>query len=129
MKDLFLGVFIVLIVLFVVNIVHSMIYKVSSARYYRAKSDIRYLEGAIKQYQIDFGKYPNSKNGIKSLLKENNTKKDYIIAVPKDPWGKEYYYVAPGKLSNSPFDIWSYGADGIEGGIGKNEDIGNWKSR
>jgi general secretion pathway protein G len=46
--------------------------------------------------------------------------------VPKDPWGNDYQYRAPGQ--NGPFDIWSLGADGQEGGDGESQDITSWES-
>ena len=42
-----------------------------------------------------------------------------------DPWGNEYQYKRPG--DNGPFDLFSYGADGQQGGEGMDRDIGNWK--
>jgi general secretion pathway protein G len=45
--------------------------------------------------------------------------------VPKDPWGNEYKYSAPGQAG--PYDIVSLGADGKEGGEGVNKDITNWE--
>ncbi|MGW8287686.1 MAG: type II secretion system protein GspG, partial [Desulfobulbales bacterium] len=44
--------------------------------------------------------------------------------VPKDPWGNDYVYLSPG--AQGDYDIISYGADGVAGGDGKNEDINNW---
>ena len=41
--------------------------------------------------------------------------------LPKDPWGNEYKYQAPG--SKGPYDIISLGADGKEGGEGPDKDI------
>ena len=43
--------------------------------------------------------------------------------VPKDPWGNEYKYAAPGQ--RGAYDILSWGADGKEGGEGVNADIAN----
>ena len=45
-------------------------------------------------------------------------------AIPKDPWGNDYVYVSPGE--NGPYDIYSYGMDGTEGGEGDNKDIVSW---
>ncbi|HAM77752.1 MAG TPA: type II secretion system protein GspG, partial [Treponema sp.] len=41
---------------------------------------------------------------------------------PKDPWGHDYVYLCPGEGEN-PFCIKSLGADGQDGGDGKNEDV------
>ena len=45
---------------------------------------------------------------------------------PKDPWGHEYEYTNPAP-DGSPYGIRSFGADGIDGGEGKNADIKNWE--
>jgi general secretion pathway protein G len=44
--------------------------------------------------------------------------------VPQDPWGRDYLYLNPGL--HGEIDVWSYGADGREGGEGVDADVGNW---
>lgn len=41
----------------------------------------------------------------------------------KDPWGREYILVVPGRKNIADFDIVSYGADGKEGGEGDDTDV------
>ena len=41
------------------------------------------------------------------------------------PWGNPYQYVFPGTRGQD-YDLFSFGADGVEGGEGPNADIGNW---
>jgi len=48
--------------------------------------------------------------------------------VPLDPWGRPYIYEVPATRSRQPYDLYSLGADGQEGGEGPNADIGNWSS-
>ena len=50
----------------------------------------------------------------------------YIKKMRKDPWQREYMYLSPGQ--HGEIDIYSLGADGIEGGEGPNKDIGNWST-
>jgi len=45
--------------------------------------------------------------------------------VPKDAWGRDYQYRAPGQYGD--YDLWSYGADGTEGGESDNADINSWE--
>ena len=45
--------------------------------------------------------------------------------LPTDPWGNEFVYLSPGV--NGEYDLMSYGADGVQGGEGKNQDINNWE--
>lgn len=44
----------------------------------------------------------------------------------QDPWGYEYEYLNPAP-DGSPYGIRSFGADGLEGGEGKNADITSWE--
>ena len=45
--------------------------------------------------------------------------------LPKDPWTNEYKYASPGQ--HGAYDVWSYGADGKEGGEGTDKDITSWQ--
>ena len=85
-------------------------------------------------YKLDTGNYPSTEQGLQALVEAPATGElarswregGYLEKgqVPKDPWGNEYIYLSPG--TRDDFDIVSYGADGIAGGDGKNEDINNW---
>jgi len=44
--------------------------------------------------------------------------------IPKDPWGFDYRYTAPGE--HGDYDLLSYGRDGRPGGEGEDADITNW---
>ncbi|MDH5545708.1 MAG: type II secretion system major pseudopilin GspG [Gammaproteobacteria bacterium] len=103
-----------------------------TARIAKAKQDIRTLEAALNLYKLDNFNYPSTDQGLESLVQkpsgtpEPRNWKDggYIDRLPKDPWGNEYQYLIPGV--NGSFDIYSFGADGVEGGDEINADIGNW---
>ncbi|HLH76356.1 MAG TPA: type II secretion system protein GspG, partial [Candidatus Binataceae bacterium] len=43
----------------------------------------------------------------------------YVQKVPLDPWGNPYFYQSDG----NSYTLKSFGADGAEGGVGKNADI------
>ena len=43
-----------------------------------------------------------------------------------DPWQNPLQYRVPGQHNPHSFDVFSYGADGVEGGEGENADVGNW---
>ena len=47
----------------------------------------------------------------------------YIKKLPKDPWGKPYYYKSPGE-HNSDYDLAASGKDGI---LGSEDDVTNWE--
>lgn len=95
----------------------------------KAKQDIRTLEGALKLYRLDNHKYPTTDAGLESLVTKPSgaaawKEGGYIERLPKDPWGKNYLYLNPGV--NGTIDVFSLGADGAQGGEGRNGDIGNW---
>ena len=51
----------------------------------------------------------------------------YVGGLRKDPWGNDYRYAVPSQ-HGKPFDVFSYGADGQEGGEGNDADVGNWNA-
>ena len=94
-----------------------------------AKTQLKLLEQALMDYKLDVGKFPESSDGLQSLV-ENVSQSEkwdgpYLKpSVPKDPWGNDYVYVFPGE--HGDFDLSSYGADGQPDGEGENADINNW---
>ena len=103
-----------------------------TARVEKARADIRTLEQAMEMFRLDRARYPSVEEGLNSLMTPPASTdgaasvrtEPYIRRLPKDPWGRDYLYVAPGQ--RGAFDIYSLGADGREGGEGVNADIGNW---
>lgn len=99
-----------------------------------AKIQIESLATALEAYYIDCGNYPTAEQGLSALRKKPETFPSsdgwggpYLYKdAPKDPWGHEYEYTNPAP-DGSPYGIRSFGADGIEGGEGKNADIKNWE--
>lgn len=94
-----------------------------------ARAQIAALESALDQYRLDTGRYPDSEQGLGSLLSQpaNETRwaGPYLKkAVPPDPWGNVYAYRMPGE--HGEFDLYSYGRDGQPGGEGEAADIVNW---
>lgn len=95
-----------------------------------AKLQIDQLDGALGLYRFDVGRYPNSSEGLQALIDNpsgvQNWSGPYLDkrTLPKDPWGREYEYRSPGQ--NGDYDLWSYGADGVEGGDNENADITSW---
>ena len=49
----------------------------------------------------------------------------YIKRLPNDPWGRPYQYANPGLKGE--IDIFSFGADGVLGGEGKDAEVGSWQ--
>ena len=105
----------------------TIIGKMGGARVDTAKTQIKNLETSLDAYRLDVGKYPRSLNAL--LKNEGNSKLwngPYIKkSVPQDPWKNSYQYRKPGRHSND-YDLYSFGADGKEGGAEDDADVVNW---
>ena len=86
------------------------------------------LKNALDSFKIQYGRYPSTEEGLKTLIKNPDPDKysDYPEngflsnkKLPKDPWGNNYIYINNG----GNIDIISLGADNKEGGSGENKDI------
>ena len=93
------------------------------------KAKISQYSSQLALYRADNGQYPNNQEGLHALINNpgnNQTWRQLLAKIDKDPWGNDYQYSFPGTKNPSSFDLWSYGADGVAGGKGENADIGNW---
>ena len=103
------------------------------ARAVKARLQIESISTALKKYKLDHGDYPTTEQGLQALVEKpsigkipkNYPEKGYIPKVPIDPWDNDYIYISPGE--HGDFDIICYGADGEEGGEGKDADIQSWE--
>ena len=94
-----------------------------------AKLQIDQLEGALGLFRFDVGRYPSTAEGMAALIDNpgiENWSGPYLDkrTLPKDPWGREYQYRAPGQYGD--FDLYSLGADGMEGGEEDSADVTSW---
>lgn len=97
----------------------------------KAKADIATLEQAIETYRLDNLTFPNTLGALASAPAglanpERYREGGYVRRLPKDPWGNDYQFRRP-SAHGGPFDVWSFGADGREGGEGNDADLGNWR--
>jgi len=103
--------------------------RTDDARISKAKSDIRVLDSSLELYKLDNFKFPSTDDGLGALISAPSSAKNwrkggYIKRLRKDPWGNDYQYANPG--THGEIDIYSLGADGVEGGEEGDADIGNW---
>lgn len=91
------------------------------ARQKAAQTNIRAIGAALNMYRLDHSAYPHTldelSKGSRKYLKDGDL---------KDPWGRDYQYDRNGHRGGDKFDLYSYGADGQEGGTDLDADIGNW---
>ena len=123
---------VVIIGLLAALILPNVFGRVEQAKITKARSDIQGLETALTMFKLDNYKYPSTDLGLRALSERPNDptvrnwqEGGYIKRVSNDPWGNPYQYVFPGTRGQD-YDLFSFGADGVEGGEGPNADIGNW---
>jgi general secretion pathway protein G len=85
----------------------------------KAMADIAGLKTALDRYYMDIGSYPSTDKGLQALVNPPANGEQYISRLPLDPWGNPYFYQSDG----NSYVLKSFGADGVEGGDGKNADI------
>ncbi len=88
-----------------------------------ARSDISTIVSALESYYMAVGEFPSNDQGL-DVLKEKNEHFDEPLLTRSlvDPWGKPYQYNHPGS-HDQPYEVFSYGADGRDGGEGADMDI------
>jgi general secretion pathway protein G len=89
----------------------------------KAMADLAELKTALDRYYIDQGSYPTTDQGLQALVtppaQNGADPEGYVKHIPNDPWNNPYVYQSDGNT----YVLKSYGADGAEGGTGKNADI------
>ena len=111
-------------------VVPNLMERPDEARMVKAKQDISAISSALKLYKLDNFNYPTTDQGLEALVTKPTEEpvpknwKNLLDSVPVDPWGNPYLYISPGE--HGDFDVFTYGADGVEGGEGVNATIGQW---
>ena len=94
------------------------------------KAQIELLGTALDTFRLDASRYPTTQEGLHALTQKpagvDRWDGPYLKKeVPNDAWGKPYIYKSPG--DHGPYDIVSYGADGVPGGEGNDRDVVSWE--
>jgi len=129
----------IIVVVFILSLLAAIVApkiigRTDDARIAEGKVQIKNFETALKLFKLDNGFYPATEQGLASLVEKPTVGQipqkyregGYLEQrrIPSDPWGNPYIYLSPGLYGD--FDIISYGADGKEGGEGKDADIKSW---
>lgn len=89
------------------------------ARITKAKSDTKQIYEAAIAYETQTGRWPQA---IDELVNPRDDQGQVITGglkeMPKDPWGREYYY----EIGQNGPTVICYGRDGSQGGEGEDED-------
>ena len=124
---------IVILGLLVAVVAPNVLQNQARAMVEKARADIAVLEQSLDMYKLDNHVYPTTDQGLMALVKapqtgpqpKNYRSNGYIKRLPDDPWGNPYQYIQPGE--HGPYDLYSLGADGEEGGEELASDIVNWQ--
>ena len=129
----------IIVVVFILSLLAAIVApkiigRTDDARIAQAKIQVKNFETALKLFKLDNGFYPSTEQGLSSLVEKPTSGQipqkyregGYLEQkkIPADPWGNAYVYLCPGL--HGDYDIISYGADGREGGEGKDADIDSW---
>nr|WP_236904164.1 type II secretion system major pseudopilin GspG [Comamonas serinivorans] len=112
-------------------IVPNIMGRTDDARATAARTDVNNIVQALKMYKLDNLRFPTAEQGLQALIQKPGTNpvppnwKGYLEKLPNDPWGNPYQYLNPGVRGE--VDVMSFGADGKQGGEGKDADIGSWQ--
>lgn len=100
------------------------------ARIQTTRAQLRNLETAIKNFEMDNGTFPRT---LEDLIEEPNDLErswdgPYLDSdvIPEDSWGQPFQYKVPGDHNRRGFDLWSSGPDRSDN---TDDDIANWTRR
>lgn len=103
--------------------------KLDEGKVSAARIQLNNFDGIIKEFRRKCGFYPTTEQGLEALVTKpvggSRECRDYPEGgfldnqLPKDPWENDYVYESDGRTYN----VYSLGADGIEGGEGKDSDL------
>ena len=102
---------------------------VGQAKHGVAVQNVVEIEKAIEMFTYDYNRLPNTIDEL--VTKPADIPEDeWQLPILKkkqilDPWGRKYLYKCPGDHGN-PFDLYSLGKDGVEGGEKEDDDVVNW---
>lgn len=121
---------VVIIGLLAAMVAPRVMQRTDDAKIVRVANDIRAIEASLNLYKLDNFNYPSTEQGLAALVTKplgapepkNWKQGGYLRSLPKDPWGNEYQYTNPG-TDGSPFDLYSFGADGKVGGEEMSKDL------
>lgn len=125
----------ILVVMVIISLLASLVApklfnKLGSSKIKTAKAQIEMISTALDAFRLDVGRYPTTEEGLEVLWNNRSDIKNYDgpylpKPVKSDPWGNSYVYKS--SSGERPYELFSYGADGKEGGTGEDADISVWE--
>lgn len=107
-------------------VVPSVMGKVDTSKIKTTKISMQAIAGELDQFKMDNNRYPTTQEGLDALIHQPASAKNwpqggYIKGI-KDGWDNDFQYVSPGS-NGRPFDLYSFGGDGKDGGEDNDADI------
>jgi general secretion pathway protein G len=96
-----------------------------------AKTGVSLAASRVQAYRVATGRWPDPSQGLAALSDGSAVPADpYYLNADQliDPWGAAYVLEVPGP-NGHPFQVVSYGADGVPGGERENADISSIAQR
>ena len=109
-------------------VVPKVVGQSDKARVKTTETALATVSNALDMYKVDNSRYPTTAQGLEALTTPPADAKNYPDGgyikggYPTDGWENEMQYVAPGS-EGRPYDLFSLGADGQQGGDGQDADI------
>ena len=109
-------------------VVPKVVGQSDKARVKTTETALATVSNALDMYKVDNSRYPTTAQGLEALTTPPADAKNYPDGgyikggYPTDGWENEMQYVAPGS-EGRPYDLFSLGADGQQGGEGQDADI------
>lgn len=97
--------------------IHKFSTNVDSARNIRVAADIQSVKAGLKLYESMNGFLPTTEQGLHALVTQPSTNPrptrwyQLFQENPRDPWGNNYIYLAPGRKNPTEYDLYSAGPD------------------
>ena len=103
------------------------------AKVQTAETQVKMLKGSLETMRLDIGRYPTQEEGLRLLVQppadsrlSQRWKGPYLEdGLPEDPWGNAYQY-SPQPAGMYSFTLYSFGADGKDGGTDYDADVGQF---
>jgi general secretion pathway protein G len=104
--------------------------QLGSSKVKTAQLQIDEYSSALDLMRLEVGRYPTSEEGLNALIENPGSMMGWAgpylrkSVIRLDPWGQDYHYRYPGQ--HGEFDIYSLGADNVDGGEKENKDVASW---
>lgn len=118
---------VIVIIGILLGLVFSNLNVMGDAQNLKAKKEVGDLKVKLEMFRSENGSLPTTGQGLNALVTNLGNAprwRQYMTALPKDPWGNDYKYLNPGTHNGSEFDVYSVGPDKREG---TEDDVGSWQ--